>query len=275
MIPVLGLTLLATLLIAIPTKDGVVLASDSRTKTGSSYCDERIKVVPLERPPRTAFAVSGTTMVLPNQALVNRDPCEALRTVTPLFDLQAIVTEYLEGRGQELTRELVRKLADTVIKGFNQYLQRNPDEHIRFTRGNNLFEIMLADYTPPAKRARVVTVHFRIRSDRVQPEVKDIGWETVLPNDNMPCVIEGNPLFLNQYVLKNTELASLADFRSLIADTRRVAEVSSQEAARAAASLIRATSEMTELTSSDYAVGGPAQIFLVGRPQKPQRLYVK
>jgi hypothetical protein len=91
--------LLATMAIAIPTSEGILVAADSRARLGQEYCDsiEKIRAVP--SPERTMLVATGWTRIYDEGTLPKTgNPCAAIAKGKRILDVARFTQEGLAAK---------------------------------------------------------------------------------------------------------------------------------------------------------------------------------
>src|SRR5947207_10227233 len=70
-----SLAVSGTLVVATPSRDGLMVAADTRARLGPDVCDSHYKIVEPSRPDRTVFAVVGRSMHIEGPPPAMPDPC--------------------------------------------------------------------------------------------------------------------------------------------------------------------------------------------------------
>ena len=111
----------------IPTREGVVVAADSRTTVAGKYFDNREKLHFLKGDPSVAFALTGTSEFIPFPPLgVNLR--KWVDTAEPEFEGSQIIASHLESNWNgELSDESLRQIATAFGKAVYEFYVRRPN----------------------------------------------------------------------------------------------------------------------------------------------------
>jgi len=85
-----------TLVVIVPSADGLVVAADSRTTVNGATCDNQYKITELRRPKRTVVAVTGEVAFISPPDAQERDVCGYLKSAPRMLDIASVVKSYLE-----------------------------------------------------------------------------------------------------------------------------------------------------------------------------------
>ena len=101
-----------TLIVYVPSKDGLVVAADSRYMTSEmSYCDYAEKIIPLVKHPRAVVANTGFSEI---QGLPTEDPCTYAKTHPPKLSIGMLARDFLDARDGDIGRKLLKFRAPTA-----------------------------------------------------------------------------------------------------------------------------------------------------------------
>jgi hypothetical protein len=137
----------ATLILQIPTADGMLVASDTRS-VGEGQCDERQKLMPLDTQPPAIASATGWTITIDQKSLAAGGSfCDALETGDRDYDLQAVVEKYFEEKlvDREAWTALPGKLIDSLFL-FKMKYDRAAAE--LFRPASDLYTVILAFWGP-------------------------------------------------------------------------------------------------------------------------------
>ncbi len=109
-----------TLILFIPTKDGLVVGADSRSNINlgtaiPTHCDTAVKIIPLKNYDRAVITVAGTDRSYPLPSGNLPDPCTYLQSAVPILDMPAIISNYLDAKNVEITKVVFGELQAHVL----------------------------------------------------------------------------------------------------------------------------------------------------------------
>src|SRR5439155_26677501 len=85
-----------TLVVTVPSRQGLIVAADSRGNFGpAGHCDNIIKIIEPIKPERIAVSVVGNAQFF-DAPESNVDLCEYIHRVQPRLDVQQLARDYLE-----------------------------------------------------------------------------------------------------------------------------------------------------------------------------------
>jgi hypothetical protein len=117
----------ATLVVAIPTADGVIVAADSRAIINGQSCDDWFKIVEAKSPLHTVITVTGTRTFFPFQTWTGKEDCKFFRSVRPLYDIPTLVKAYVESNDIETIRSNLEDLGEKLAQVLRVYQAYDPN----------------------------------------------------------------------------------------------------------------------------------------------------
>jgi hypothetical protein len=262
-----------TLVVLIPTQEGLLFAADSRTTVRTTVievsCDNAVKIFEPHRK-HTAITVTGHGKFLPDNILRLVAPCRYIKTTLPLLDIESLVQQELEsGNGQLSQQEvltLANKCKEAVAKYAFDYARFKPLEPFR---GNGIFRVVIGSYNPADHTFLIVTFEIAAGED-LTVQMGNFEWKPMSMEDGREAMLFGETSYVRQHVYN---LASgLEDFNAFMQSGKKVKDVTVAEAQAAAVNLIEATSRRTEEIPASSGIGGPVDVLLVNDKEKATRL---
>jgi len=256
-----------SLIVAIPTADGLVVASDSRgSMSGDRFCDDVVKILPLKHIPRTVIAVAGTERIFIKEP-TGTPACENNRR-KPMFDFLQLATDFLDSGEAIVSLHWFNKLRDFMLKRVRQSQRDAPD--LSEACSTDGVAIVLASYEPKSKTAIVATFEICAEKPAQRVEILRQQWTEFHQEDPAYANATGTRDFdliqsgkAVQYV-RSVDLTSYYIFSS-----KQISEVSSKDGLKMATILISATTELTNLPGHDKSVHGPIHAFLLNGQVAP------
>jgi hypothetical protein len=261
-----------TLVVMIPTRDGLVVAADSRSTVNSLTCDEVYKIVVVPRRERTVLAVTGTGVFLPIRKEQPTDLCRFIREEKPLLDIETLAQEFLsKGRG-DLAPGEVYSLGSACVSATREFQAKYRRlQPLARAAGKAIYTVVIGMYNPSQRAATITYFKVIIGPEDLLPRLDAPQQVRVFESDVLATYSFGE----TDYVAKHVGAVAdryLGDYISLLNKRKIVGDVSVAEARRAAFSLIYASSRATEIIPSESGIGGPIDIVLLGTPPRPLKL---
>jgi hypothetical protein len=130
-----------TLVLFIPTKDGLVVAADSRSNINLGtaiprHCDTAIKIIPLKNHDRAVITVAGTDKSYALNGAKLPDLCKYLQSAVPILDMPQIVANYLDAKNVEITKGVFGELQAHVLRKIRAVQAKRPDTLVNGADGN-------------------------------------------------------------------------------------------------------------------------------------------
>jgi hypothetical protein len=251
---------LGTIIVLIPTKEGVIIASDSRsTASNKQVCDSRKKIIALPivyREP-TALGASGLTEITtPGTDLsAYKSICDAIQQSPKALDVQKETEAYLLRHSIDSLDD-VKSLAAALVESVHSFRDKYPNETQGFEPGNNLFDVRLAMYKPERHKFVMANCAVAISADG-RPMPKTTTWEEYDENSAPLLSIEGDADFLSKFVLNDG--SELSRRWKAMSST----PLSASQGATEARIAIEAAYAAVRAHSTDWGIGGPIQVYLV------------
>jgi predicted transcriptional regulator len=246
----------ATLVVVIPTKDGLIVAADSRVtyKFGSKiggHCDDFFKITELKNKERTVISVGNMAGIL-DPPVTAVDFCRYRKSTASLLDLTKTVKDYLDKKEQNIDQPTIEKLAERCKSLVEKFASnRSQRLELKYYVGKFLATVLIGHYD--ARRNKSVRAVFKINiNQQLAPELSKVQVDE---NAWHIAGVAPPPKFLAEFIqfMENTP----------------VEKITSKEAMTLAVNLIEATSKI------NAEVGGPVDVVLLGKDPRPVRLQWK
>jgi hypothetical protein len=251
-----------TLVVAAPSRDGLIVAADNRARVDGAVCDSYHKITEPNRPDRTVFAVVGRSMYLEAPPSGLPDPCTYLREAPRIYDIDALVKTYLETSGANVATTGTEELAARCIEAIAA-VQKTHGDHIRAFWGTRMFIVVLATYAP-AERTSTFKWFSLLLSPTGEPFVSEKETEVIGPTNRRMVVRFGEPEFYEKQVLNGPGRKFLGNGFKEWATKARIADIDRSVALNAAVDMIEAAAKTANLLRADVALGGPVDAVLLG-----------
>jgi hypothetical protein len=268
----LSIALQGTLIAASPTRDGLVIAADSRSTLGRQHCDDTYKLVEVAHAHPTALAVAGIGIVFTKPPADVADICAWVKNAARVMDIEACVKAFLESKPDEpLSESLLMLVGDVSLEEVKKLTDFSPDAPEAYA-GNNLYTIVVGSYDAKARLSRLGALGVRFnpttrlaeRTDRAfwefSPDTRGQVFHFGL-HDYVPHVFREGRRFLDEY----------AAFKP---HKRYVREISRNRAVAALSNLLEAAARTTAIVRppDGSGIGGPTDVLLLGAEAKPSRI---
>jgi hypothetical protein len=262
----------ATLAVLMPTKDGLIVATDTRAVLQSAslgvskLCDDESKLVELANVERTVVAIVGVRRLLfPRSVLSAQNPCLEIKRVSVGLDARKVTSEYLDRRGARVVEAHVRSFSNEFLRKVNS-LDLSPMLSARAMK--SLFQITVASYDIRTRKSLIGSFGIYLTREPAAI-VRDFEWEEVSEDEVKGAIIKGEVDYLKRQVLNGPGKKYLGQFSF---HNRAVGTISAKEAMVFAVNIIDATIKTMEELQDSNTVGGKIDVLLVGKDKKPVRL---
>lgn len=262
-------------MVIVPSADGLIVAADSRTSVFGATCDSQYKITELTRPKRTVVAVTGDmAFIKPPNAGVH-DVCGYLQSSPRSLDIPAVVKNYLERKSRDPFKLSLEDLGAECVLAVQRFRESSPlalDPYI----GREIFSVVIASYDWRTRTSIVMNFVVRIDAATHRVEADKFTRITIPPQNRRGIWSYGETDYLNQNVFAGIgrKYLSGATLDFILAD-QPVAKVRLDQAVSAAANVMEAASQTTQIVPSPSGIGGPIDIVLLGRTRQPRQIQWK
>ncbi len=258
-----------TLVVMIPTNEGVIIASDSRSSiSGSTIFDDVQKISVINK--STAFIITGTFEILPKPptGISVRDwVIDAPR----LFSFEEVAEKYLMNNQASLSNQYIEAIATVLIQKLSEFINQHP-ENSTHLKGRNLCQLVIAQYDALTKASHFGHLKVCV-STSGDAKTTETWIKTYSSLDEPPFLRFGESDYLNNEVLSSNGKYLLPQrFHQIGQNAKRIELLSLQDGAFMAYTLIEAASEQAKIVPPKTAIGGPTYVILINGINEPTRL---
>jgi hypothetical protein len=262
----------ATLVVLVPSADGLVVAADSRTSVLGAQCDGQFKIVQLKKPSRTVVMVTGDGVFIPPPSAAEPDLCRYQQSAPRLLDMAAVVSSYLERNAPDSTRHSLEDLGAECVRAAQRFQDSYPAAFQSHLDGE-IFSVVVASYDPKVKVSTLGNFVVRIDQETHKIEAARFSHITIASTDRRGLWAYGETYYVEKQVYsgfgRQFLTASTLDF---ILQDKPVDQASRDQAVAAAVNLIQAARRAAQQVPAPSAIGGPIDVVLLGRKPRPQQL---
>jgi hypothetical protein len=262
-----------TLVVLVPSGNGLIVAADSRTTIGGKvYCDNRFKILIPRSPPRTVATVTGTgTFVAGIENIPLEKVCEHIHEAPRLLDIGAIVIQHLEANNHVLEAPHTEKLLDACVEAVRAYGNSGQNRLGEFA-GYAMFAVVIAAFDPSTPMTRIRRFVVNILSDG-QP-MGGLVIENDFPaNARREILAFGETDYLNKNVYGGAGRQFLSEQTiRFISQHGPIKDVQRDEAERVAVEVVEAVSKTTTIVAAPTGIGGPVDVVLLGAKSSPEKV---
>jgi hypothetical protein len=260
-----------TLVIMVPTQNGLVIAADSRVtnETRDRVCDEDFKLIEVSRGPlRIAATITANTgMRKPSN---NPDYCEHLRTAPVWLDLRSDLRNHLEN-----SKSSAPSLTDFQLAAEDAF-SKLPAEAMPYLKplvGSPFANLVIASFDPKSKVTRISRAILSLTAN-LQPRIGEETIEEIGPDHTKMFYRIGEQAYADTQ-MQNGTLANLFENSAtlkFLSSAGAVREVRRPEAINAAVDFINAVSKATKTVPAPSAIGGPVDVLFIGDADRAERV---
>ena len=262
----------ATLVVLVPSADGLVVAADSRISMADKYCDGQFKIMQLKRPAHTVVMVTGDGVFIPPPSAGEPNLCRYIQSAPRLLDIASIVRKYLQRNVADLSQLSLANLADECVRAAQRFQQSNPDA-FQSHLGGEVFSVVIASYNPKSKVSTMRNFVVRLDSATHQLRAGRFAQISVADTDRRGVWAYGETAYLEQSVYAGVgRQFLLGSTLGFIVDNKPVADTPLDQSIAAAVNVIQAASRSTEIVPAPSGIGGPIGVAVLGRKSRPSLL---
>jgi hypothetical protein len=258
------LSLRSTLIVAIPSGEGIVLGADSRITAGGEFVDGDMKLQVVKGPPCLVYCITGTYEFreVPPMGV---SLAEALPHLRVTFDGADVARSILESR---LPQNLTSAEAESVGRALGEAL----GAHIRSDRalaasfqGQSLCRLCLFQVSDEGG-AMIASIEILLDTN-CSVVLGPVYGETFGMSDLCDAKFAGEFDFVKRHVLAGPGRHLLSPSSSALLSSLPlpVQDMGAGVAAKLAAELILAASVMAATVPAQTGIGGPIQLLLLKR----------
>lgn len=261
-----------TLVSVAPTKDGIVIAADSRSTVGNQYCDQTFKLVEVSLPQPTVVTVAGIGVVYAKPPAGTTDLCDWIKTGRRVTDIEHFAKHWLASHPEDLSSGLMIRLGTDSLTEVRELVKVSPDAPKAYA-GNNFYTIAVMSYDAVSRSAKVGVVGTRFNPVTGAPEITDHKLWQFQPTDRGDVINFGLFDYVSDHVLREGR-SFAAEYLAFRPSSRVVGDIASAEAVSALSNLMDATARTTRIvpTPGRVGIGGPTDILLLGAGKSPERI---
>jgi len=257
----------------VPTRDGLVIAADSRVSNEfqTRYCDQDFKIIEIGAGP-SHTAATITNVVWLKEPSNDPDYCHGLNTAKTWLDLRMEFKSFIESQPLGAAEFQIVQFQSRL----NQVFSALPARVISALRPLNskpISMLVVASYDPDTSTSwvRYATVALTATSQPViEEEVVDridLGHEKVFYR-------LGEQEYVNKQMANGNLLSLLHNPITLpfLTTSEKVRSVSKDEAIAVAIDFIGAVSDVARRIPPPHGIGGPIDVLFVGAKERPERI---
>ena len=271
-----GLMAAGTLVVLIPTREGLVFAADSLSRVpGAGTCDKMFKIVELKNHKRTAISVTGNAQITarPSDGSTPPDLCAYFKTAQHYLDIPHVVQEELDADNEILDSPRIKKLGARCVQAVTEFsVNFNGAKLLDQLRGTDMFQVVIGTYKPKQKSSLMISFPVRIRAEDGKPEMGDEVRKEVTLDDPIDVHFYGVAPYVYQVVLGGIGQQYIGTFAQFESKERNIKDITASEAKAAAINVIEATEQTAKIVPPPDDVGGPVDVILIDSRRTPTHL---
>jgi hypothetical protein len=253
-----------TLIMLIPSAEGLVVAADTRHTTNGVYCDT--KLFTPKNLKSIIFGFSGTATFLAVKQPFGPDPCADVRDGYPLLKIEPIVRGFLEKEDIPVSKIDLTKLGQLCMDAVIKLFTNMPIDRSIYVERKNILTVVLGSYDGETQTSFIRSISIDM------PTESQIAVNLAADNAYMLTGLPdwrafGQGGYLVQHVINGIGKKFIDANYEEFTKKAAIGNVSATLAAAVAENLIDATSKTTGLISIPCGVGGKIDLFLLDQKE--------
>ncbi len=253
-----------TLVLAIPTNQGLVIAADRRTTPRGIYCDGVRKIL-LPNIPGVAVFITGIATMSDMSTIPDDRLCEELSKTRAPIDFGRATVAFIEKQTAPLTQVDGQQLTEALFTEVRSYIDGG---QLRSVFGQQrLTTILIASFDHGSNLSRIWQFWVNYTGP-VYFQLQPLPVRTFSLDDKPDIVPFGENEYYFQNVLAGVGRQFVSEDVHALYRKSSVARVSEKEACDACVSLIDAATKAAELIKPPSGIGGGVDCALIGQETK-------
>ena len=256
-----------TLVLAVPTSEGLVVAADRRTTPRGIYCDGVRKILHPKVSSSVVF-ITGLATLRDMSQIPDEKLCETLTTTPSPIDFGRATVAFIEQQAEPIVEIDGQRLTEVIYAEVRRYLEGG--ELRDFIGQKYVATIVIGSFDPASGTARIwqFWVDF---TGPVHFQLQPYPLRRFDPSDAPRIEPFGETGYFAVNVLDGIGRQFLDGGYEALLRKQRIADVSVDEACSVASSLIDAATKTTALVKPPSGIGGGVDCTLVSRETKVLR----
>jgi hypothetical protein len=269
------LALSGTLVVTVPSREGLVVAADSRgAVTGTGHCDDQFKIIEPIKAARIAASVVGGAVFLEPPGPDDSDFCKYVKRAHRNLDVIQLTRDYLETETADVSTLRLEKFALQCVAAVQKFHDAFPSTLQPFA-GRSLLNVILMGYDPKTRTTVIRDFVVRLSSEPSKAKAGKTRSRTFFSDSKREMFLFGEADYVNKHVIGGIGRQFLSpETIRFIRQQTNVGKTEFGEALSAAINVIDAASKTTALVSSQ-GIGGPIDVLLLGNEPRPRRVQWK
>ena len=261
----------ATLVAVVPSRDGVVVAADSRLTFFGAECDGAFKILVPSKPARTIAVVTGDAIfVAPPPA--GADPCKYMEAAPRLLDMNAVVADALSKTGPDPVRISTDSVSQACLRAVKAFAKSYP-QSLKPYAGREIFSVVLVSYDAGRKTATLRNFVVRMDAAGERAAVGRLTETKIDAASPRDIWVYGETNWMSNAVYSGAGRRFLdPSTLAFLAERRPIAEVSLYEAAAVAGNIVEAASRTAQIDRPPSGIGGQVHVIAIGPEAEAQPL---
>ncbi len=260
----------ATLVALVPSKDGLLVAADSRITFLGAECDGAFKIIEPARPLRTVAIVTGDAIFVAPPPAGAANLCRYLETAPRRLNIDALVRSYLDRSADDPAQLAFDGLSAACVRQVERFRRAYPETLRRFT-GRDIFSVVVASYDPASQAALLRNFVVRIDARTRRVRAARFTETAISPHDARGVWLYGETSYVDRYVYAGFGRKFLSSATVGFLRTRiPVRDTPMDPAVSVAVNIIQAAGRAAQVVPAPSGIGGSIRVVLLGNRPRPE-----
>jgi hypothetical protein len=254
-----------TLVIVVPTSEGVVIAADKRTSPGGVYCDGVAKILQPPNHANMAVFITGLSTLRDHSTIKPEDLCKALASTPAPIDFGRSTLAFLEKQPAPISELNGQALTEMIYADIKQFIEGG---QLNSLMGQRIATIVVVDHEAATRTSRIWSFWVQLTGPvgfQLQPAHHPLKFG---PTDRPVVLPYGENEYYYTHVLNGVGRDFIDENLHIVSNAPNVSLVAVDAGAGAAINLIEAASKAADLVKPPSGIGGGVDCVLVGQERK-------
>jgi hypothetical protein len=250
-----------TLIVGVPTADGLIVAADTRRTVNGLACDFGTKLYLPKNLQSTVFGFTGLSSFY---AVKPSSTCSEIESSPVIFSIEPVVRSFLERQTVSIRQLDIVALANECVAAFIQFITMSGPfiDRPALVARTSIFTVVLAAYEPEARTSIMREISIRMPNPTQLSSDQSV-FVSHDANGKPDWTAFGQGQYLVGHVLNGPGRQFISKRYNEFEGAETIAGVDSDLAVEVAETLIEATSKTSEIVPIPVGVGGRRDVYLL------------
>jgi hypothetical protein len=248
-----------TLIVGVPTSDGLVIAADTRRTVNGVACDFGTKLYVPRNLHSTVFGFTGLSGFY---AVKPFSTCAEIEAAPVLFNIEPIVRNFLERQSSSIRQLDLIALSNECVAAFSRFVASSGPliDRPSLVARSSVFTVVLAAYEPDTRTSIMREISFRMpSSNQISSDQSVFASYDAKGQPDWRAFGQGQ--YLVDQVLNGPGKQFLSNRYKEFEQAGKISDLASELATEVAENLIDATSKTSEIVPIPAGVGGRTDVY--------------